>query len=166
MGRFLRPDIFLESVYAIDPEKLRRRGIRGLVFDLDMTLVEWMEQRPSPRLAGWLRDLAGQGFRMCILSNNSHQRVRSFAAAVGVPAISWAGKPLARSYRQAMRLMGTTPATTAAVGDQVFTDVWGGNRLHLFTILVLPLGRRQSPHTRFLRHLERWVLRGVEVRHS
>ena len=92
------------------------------------------------------------------VSNNKKVRVSNFGRILGVPAIS-ARKPRRRAFREAMRIMNTRPETTAVIGDQIFTDVLGGNRLGLYTILVVPLSKQEFIGTRCMRHLERVVLK-------
>jgi HAD superfamily phosphatase (TIGR01668 family) len=155
----LRPTLHYERVEQIDLAALRRQGIRALILDLDNTLVPFSRPRPARAVVRWVQEAIRQGFRPVILSNNGRGRVREVAERLGVPCIAKARKPLAASYRRALTLVGARPAETAVVGDQVFTDVLGGNRLGLLTILVRPLEEREFVGTRLLRHVERAVLR-------
>ncbi len=93
MIRQLTPNMFVPSIYAIPLDRLRRRGIRGLIVDLDNTVVPWDEREPSPALQAWVDDVKRAGFGLCLLSNNLTVRVEHFAAALGVPGIPHAGKP-------------------------------------------------------------------------
>ena len=103
------------------------------------------------------------GLKLCISSNSDQRaRVRAIGRELVVPQLSWASKPRRWGFRQAMELMGTIPQTTAVVGDQIFTDVWGGNRLDLWTILVCPLSTNDFVTTRVVRLLERWLLRRLK----
>jgi HAD superfamily phosphatase (TIGR01668 family) len=155
----LRPQQYLDSVAAIDLKHLRRRGIRALILDLDNTLVAWGRERPARAVARWLKEARRQGFRQVIVSNNTGTRVERVAQELGVPCIPKAKKPLGASYRRALALLSARPDETAVIGDQVFTDVLGGNRLGLYTILVRPLARRELFPTRVVRLAERVVLR-------
>jgi hypothetical protein len=154
----LRPRLYVSSVYAINLERLKARGIVGLVVDLDNTLVAWNNDRASHELDRWVQRVKADGFRICLVSNNFPARVRRFGEWLGVPSVPNAAKPRRRAFLQAMRLLDTDPATTAVIGDQVFTDVLGGNRLHCYTILVLPLTEREYWTTRLVRRVERLVL--------
>jgi hypothetical protein len=156
--RLLCPAEWAESIYAIDLDDLRRRGVRGLVFDLDNTLIPWRSPRPPAELAAWFSTLGRLGFKACIVSNNSVPRVNAFASALGVPAVARASKPRRRAFHRAMALLGTTAAETAVVGDQMFTDVLGGNRLGMYTILVTPVSRWEFPGTMLVRRVEALVL--------
>ncbi len=154
----LRPHLYLPSVQSVDPRMLRRRGIRGVVLDLDNTLAGWNVPRPTREVKAWVQRLRGSGVGAVILSNNGKGRVEDFAGWLGVPFIPHARKPWAKGFRQAMAVLGTTPQTTAVIGDQVFTDILGGNRAGMFTILVTPLTRQEFVGTRAVRHVEGAVL--------
>jgi HAD superfamily phosphatase (TIGR01668 family) len=155
----LRPRLYLNAVEDINLRQLQRRGIRALILDLDNTLVTWRATRPAGSVVRWVKEARRLGLQPVILSNNHGQRVREVARRLKVPCIPKARKPFGRSYREAMALLGAQPHETAVVGDQVFTDVLGGNRLGLFTILVRPLSRHEFVATKALRRLEAAVLR-------
>ncbi|BCV25140.1 YqeG family HAD IIIA-type phosphatase [Gelria sp. Kuro-4] len=157
--RLFCPHLYLASVQALPLADLKRHGLRGLVFDLDNTLLNWNVCDVSPQTKSLFDRLKAEGFRSCLVSNNKKDRVEVVARVLDVPAISKAGKPRSRAFRQAMAVLGTSAAETAVVGDQLFTDILGGNRLGLFTILVVPLSRREFVGTRLMRCLERSVLR-------
>lgn len=158
MLRTLAPTWFVESIYDLDLDRLWQRGIRGIITDLDNTLIGWNVPEPDERLLEWTRRLQEHGFKVCIASNNSQLRVEAFARHLDVPFLSKAGKPRRRGIRAAMAMLGTTPQTTALLGDQVFTDMLGGNRLGLMTILVRPIARTEFLGTRLVRRVERLVL--------
>jgi len=158
----LRPQMYLPSVQSVDPRMLRRRGIRGVVLDLDNTLAGWRATRPVRGTKAWVSGLRSHGIGAVILSNNGRGRVEDVARWLDVPFIPSARKPSGRGFRRAMEVLGTTPQTTAVIGDQVFTDVLGGNRLGLFTILVTPLTRQEFIGTRAVRRVEDVVLRHFE----
>lgn len=158
------PHLYLASVFDIDLDRLGGCGIRGIILDLDNTLVQWNHPEPTEPLLAWLERVRAAGFQACIVSNNSSDRVASFVRSLDVPGIPKAIKPRRGSFRRAMRLMGTTPADTAVVGDQIFTDILGARRLGLFTILVHPVSRREFVGTRVVRALEGLWLRHLQRR--
>lgn len=158
------PDLYLVSVFDIDLEYLERRGIRGIILDLDNTLVQWNHPEPTEPLVAWLERVRAAGFRACIVSNNTSERVACFVRSLDVPGIPKAIKPRRGSFRRAMGLMGTTAADTAVVGDQIFTDILGGRRLGLFTILVHPVSGREFIGTRLVRAMEGFWLRYLQRR--
>ena len=160
MGRWLRPDSRSDSVYDISPRALVACGIRGVILDLDNTLVPWGARAAPPELFGWITAGRTEGLRFCIVSTNRGPRVARLAAALGLPAVTGALKPRRGALRRALGVMGTTPTTTALVGDQLFTDILGGNRLGLHTILVRPQSKREFILTRLVRWAERLVPTG------
>jgi len=155
----LTPDEIYPSLTAVDLERLRRRGVRGLVLDLDNTLVAYGRTDPAEAVLDWLRRAQEAGMRLCILSNGRPRRVRLTAQRLGIPWIESYSKPRRRGFREAARLLGTQPHETAILGDQLFTDVLGGRRSGFVTVLVNPVSRRELPHTRLVRLLERLVMR-------
>jgi putative phosphatase len=160
VGRWLRPDAEADSIYAIDPAALRARGVRGVILDLDNTIVPWGAWDVPATLGPWIAAARAAGLRLCIVSNNAGARVAHIAATLDLPVVTGAWKPRRRALRRALGMMGTAPDTTALIGDQVFTDVLGGNRLGLHTILVRPQSGREFPLTRLTRLAER-VLGGL-----
>ena len=151
------PDHYLDSAYEIDFERLYEDGYRGVIFDIDNTLVPHgaPADRRSIALFKRLREI---GYESVLLSNNKKPRVKMFSDAVGSHYIYKAGKPSPRNYREAMRLMHTGPETTMFVGDQLFTDVYGANRAGIYSILVKPIHPKEEIQIVLKRYLERIVL--------
>lgn len=147
------------TIFDIPLVQLYTFGIRGIIFDLDNSLTEWNNPELSLETISWLEDAKKMGFSMCFVSNNSDVRVREVADLVEIPFVARAGKPRRRSFRRAMDLMQTKPENTAVVGDQIFTDILGGNRLGLFTVLVSPISRKEFIGTRFVRLIEKIILK-------
>lgn len=154
----MTPAEFRPSIYAIDLTRLQQRGIRALIVDLDNTLVPWADPNPTAELQSWLKRVRASGLGVCIVSNARTRRVTAFAEKLGVPCIPAAIKPFRRGFRAALACLGTCATETAVVGDQVFTDVLGGNRLGLYTILVQPVSNHEFFGTRLVRLAERIVL--------
>lgn len=161
MFKRLNPQMYLSSVLEIEPEKLYTMGIRGIVIDIDNTIVPWSSYDLSLAVAQWLEQVKATGIAVCVVSNAKSQRVTRLITPLNIPAIAKAGKPMARSFRKAMKILKTTPPQTAVVGDQIFTDILGGNRLKLYTILVAPMSRKEFIGTRLMRQLERPILRRI-----
>jgi HAD superfamily phosphatase (TIGR01668 family) len=154
------------SVREITAGFLSARGIRALVLDLDNTLVPWHGREVPPEVAGWLGEMSAAGVRLCIVSNTHRpRRLKELAAVLGVQCVPSGGKPRRRGFRQAMTAMGVTAEETAVVGDQLMTDIWGGNRSGCLTILVDPLSPVEFWGTRVInRYLERVLLERLERR--
>lgn len=136
----LIPNFYFDSVFAIDLARLRARGVKLLLADLDNTLVPYGVHTPPPEIEAWRDALAQAGIALFILSNSRRPgRAQRFAEALGVPYEGHAGKPKSGGFRRAMERMGVTPKETAIVGDQIFTDIWGGNNAGVLTLLVHPI---------------------------
>lgn len=151
------PGEYVESSYVIPYEELYRQGYRGLIFDIDNTLVPHGAPADQRARALFAR-LKKIGFGCCLLSNNKESRVKLFNDAVKVHAIFKAGKPLPANYRRAMELMGTDAGSTIFIGDQIFTDVYGAKRAGIRTILVKPIHPREEIQIVLKRYLEKIVL--------
>jgi len=152
------PDEKIASTYLIPFEKLYEEGYRGLIFDIDNTLVP--HGKPADKRSIQLFErLRRIGFASCLLSNNNRKRVRPFADDVGTEYISMAWKPRRSGYYKAMEKMGTTVENTIFIGDQLFTDVCGAKRIGMRNILVDPINPREEIQIVFKRHFEEIVLR-------
>lgn len=147
----------MTSAYRIDYGKLYREGYRGIIFDIDNTLVPHGEpaDERSRKLFGHLRKL---GFQAVLLSNNKEPRVKSFHDAVQADYIYKANKPFAEGYRKAMEIMGTDKENTVFIGDQLFTDVWGAKKIGIKTFLVQPIHPKEEIQIVLKRFLEKIVL--------
>lgn len=163
IGAF-KPDLYLKTIYDLDPQALRRRGIRALLVDLDNTLVMWRYGQPGEEEAAWMDSVRAAGIQPCIVSNSRPSRVYACADYLQVPAVADAGKPLGRAFRRAMEILGAAPHETAVIGDQLLTDIFGGNRLGLYTILVVPVSKRELMWTRMMRRIERRLLKSLRER--
>lgn len=134
-------------------------GVTAVLVDLDDTLIASNSDVPAAGSLEWLAGICAAGLAVVILSNGHRDRVARLAELAGVPGIALAGKPFARAFRRARALLNDVdPATTAMVGDQLFTDVVGAKRAGMVTILVRPLTKGKLPHTRIARRLERMLL--------
>ena len=159
MYNLLCPSLILKSLQEIEAHNLQQRGIRGIIFDLDNTIIPWDSQQMSPEVIELLHTLVAQGFKLCLVSNNMDKRVRTIAGIFDIPFISRAYKPAKSGFQQALAAMGLAENQVAVVGDQLFTDVLGGNRLGLYTIWVKPLSAKEFIGTRITRRLEKLAVR-------
>ena len=156
---WFRASFACHDIFEITGAALKRRGVRLLLADLDNTLVPYGVPLPDDRLKAWRDDLAAHGGTLFLLSNNRHEsRPRIFAEGLDVPYIGRAGKPKSPSFHKAMERMGAEKGQTAIVGDQVFTDILGGNRAGISTILVEPIRLAGNPG-RYLRYAAEWPFR-------
>ncbi len=147
------PDLLVQSVYDIDLRQLKQRGINGFIFDIDNTLVTYDDAVAGEKLSMWLGQLSREGFSAVLVSNNSRKRVARFAASVALPFYARALKPCKHYLAKACRTLKIPPEHMALVGDQVFTDILGGNRMKMFTVLVNPISDKD---TWFIRQKRRW----------
>ncbi len=155
MFSILTPDLIAPSSVSVSPYFLYSRGIRGLILDIDNTLVTYDDPEPTPLVLEWFSKLDSLGIRVAFVSNNNAQRVERFNASLGYIAFSKAGKPLRRSMDCAIAALGLPKSKIAMIGDQLFTDVLAGKRSGLFTILVPPIQDKRDLFTRFKRLCER-----------
>ncbi|NSW75457.1 MAG: YqeG family HAD IIIA-type phosphatase [Candidatus Atribacteria bacterium] len=161
--RFL-PNLYVNDLSEISLELLKEKGIKGLILDLDNTLVAWNQHEPPPETISWVQKAKEMGFLVFIVSNALEERVQHFSWTLGVPGISKAQKPRRSALRSAVLRMNLSLSEVAVIGDQVLTDVWGGNRLGIYTILVRPLNPKEFFFTRLGRMFERMVLRRFSLR--
>lgn len=157
-----QPDLMVDGVHQVSAELLAELGVQGVLIDLDDTLLPSTGDALDAASEAWVRGLQRAGIPIVILSNGERGRVARLAERFGIEALALSGKPLRSAFRRALALLGTPPERTAMIGDQVFTDVLGANLAGLVSILVRPLTPGKLPHTRWVRHLERMILRGGE----
>lgn len=155
------PDEIQDSTYNIDFENLYEQGIRGVLFDIDNTLVEHGADA-TERAIALFRRLGEIGLRSCLISNNKEERVLRFNKEIGTKYIYDAHKPSGKNYKKAMELMGTDLSNTIFVGDQLFTDVYGAKRIGMRNILVRPIDPKEEIQIVLKRYLEKIVLHFYE----
>lgn len=156
------PNDYISSIFEIDIESLKKQGIKGLIFDIDNTLVPYDVEAPTKEIIKFFKELRENGFKICLLSNNTKERVIRFNQGLKIFAIHKARKPLVRNFKRAMQLLETDKHSTAIVGDQIFTDVYGGNRAGLTTILVAPVSDKDEWITKIKRGVERRVINAYQ----
>ncbi len=156
IGRFY-PDYYITSAYAINYQKWYAKGMRGILFDIDNTLVSH-GARADKRAIDLIAQLKKIGFRVCLISNNREERVKLFNDDVQVCYIYKANKPSRKNYRKAMDMIETTVDTTIFIGDQLFTDIFGAKRTGITTILVSPIHPKEEIQIVLKRYLEKFVL--------
>jgi HAD superfamily phosphatase (TIGR01668 family) len=154
----------VETLFDIDIDALAAQGIRGIIFDLDNTIIPWDSREMDATIVAWLRDVLDRGFKVAIVSNNWRGRVREIAARFDLPFVSRAYKPAKTGFRRALAELGLEPGEVAVVGDQLFTDVLGGNRLGLMTIWVKPLSANEFIGTLIQRRAERLAVRMLRAK--
>jgi uncharacterized protein len=158
--KIFHPKLHIKEVQAIDLPGLKAIGIDSLIVDLDETLRKRNSRDIPERSIKWIEDVKAQGFKVCITSNNPFGwRMGNVHEKLKVPVSFLSFKPFPFAFWQAMQQLGSTPATTALVGDQVLTDILGANLLGIYTILVNPIsGMEMGFFRRKMRQLENWIL--------
>lgn len=155
---FAYPKMYLNNIKEISIEILEKHNIKGLLLDVDNTLIDYKQEMLEGTVE-WCNDLKRNGIKMCVLSNsNKLEKVQMVANTLDIPYINFAKKPLKSGFRRAQKLLELKEENIAVVGDQIFTDIIGGNRCNMFTILTKPLHEQDIFITRIKRPLEQWVI--------
>lgn len=162
MYQYFIPSQYVKKVYDISPAMLLEQNVTGIITDLDNTLVEWDRADATPMLIDWLKDMKDAGIQVVIVSNNNELRVKSFADPLGIPFIYQARKPMGRAFRKALSIMNVKRENVVVIGDQMLTDIFGGNLNKLHTILVLPVAQSDGFFTRFNRMVERRIMKKLK----
>lgn len=164
MYRLLCPHQVVDTLYDIDFDALAVRGIRGVIFDLDNTIIPWDSCEMCSDISDWLLAVIDRGFKVAIVSNNWRSRVRAIADRFGLPFVSRAYKPAKAGFRQALAALELEPHEAVVIGDQLFTDILGGNRLGLMTVWVKPLTSHEFIGTRIHRRFEKLAVRMLKAK--
>lgn len=153
----LYPDTYLKRVEDINIEFLQKNKIKALILDVDNTLIDY-SQNLSESIVVWAKELKGQGVKLYILSNtNKKEKVEKISKKLDIPYKSFAKKPLKKGFLEVQKILNTKPENIAVVGDQIFTDIIGGNRCKMHTILVEPIKEKDFWYTAWKRPLERKI---------
>ena len=164
MFKILQPDEQYDNVHEIDLDKLKEKGIKGIICDIDNTLAPYKQEIILEDSKKWLHKLQSKGFKVCLVSNAMERRVDFFRQQFDLPAIGQAVKPAKRAFKKALHeILQLDNKETAIIGDQVFTDVLGGNRMGLYTILVNPLEKNEFFATKLVRIIEKLIFKREKV---
>ncbi len=155
----LCPHRFCHGVAEISVEDLQAEGIDTVLLDLDNTLVPWQKHDMTEEVRAWLLSLKEAGMKMFLVSNSRFgKRIITLSEDLGIPHVRRAWKPRKKGFLYAMKELGSEPSKTVIIGDQMFTDVLGGNRLGLYTVMVHPIAKREFVGTKLSRTAERVFL--------
>jgi HAD superfamily phosphatase (TIGR01668 family) len=159
------PSEYYTSAYVIDFAEYYKKGYRGILFDIDNTLVPHNAPATEEaiRLIHRLKEI---GFGICLVSNNKEPRVAEFNKSLDVKYIYKAGKPKRSGYQKAMQLLGTDTTNTLFVGDQLFTDLWGANNTGITSLLVQPIDKKEEIQIILKRIPEKWILHSYLKKHQ
>ena len=154
----LSPDLIEPDVLSIDFYELQTLGVQGIILDVDNTIVPWNEDVLSEDVIKLVARLKASGMRICLLSNSLEKRVRGIADILQIDAVPASLKPRKKAFKRAIEKLDLSPEKIVVIGDQIFTDIFGGKRMGLKTILVTPLSSEELLWTRFFRKIEKLIL--------
>lgn len=164
MKNLLKPDYYVNSIYNINYQKLKDMGIKNIIFDIDNTLVKWKTPKINDKAKILLESLIDKGFNICILSNSSAKRVKNFTDNNKILYFSGIGiKPMKNKFYGALNVLKAKKEETCIVGDQIFTDILGGNRIGITTILVEPIDSNELITTMFIRKIEKKIKKKLNM---
>lgn len=149
------PDKIFNNINEITAYIIKDEGIKGLVLDIDNTMAPKHVALPDDLLIKWITGIRKEGIKLFVISNNNHGRVSKFAEALDLPFICSGMKPFPFSFKKAVMAMELTPKEVAAVGDQIYTDVWGAHTAGLIAWLVMPVDIKETLSFRIRRHFEK-----------
>lgn len=155
----LYPDIYFESIFDVQTEDLQDMNIKGVIVDIDNTIVPWDNKKLNDEVFNWFKELIQNNFKLCLISNGMSKRVEYFSNQLDIPAIGKAVKPRKKAFKQALKILDLKRSEIAVIGDQIFTDILGGNRMGFTTILVDPIVENEFITTKIMRYFERLVIK-------
>ncbi|MGM8364650.1 YqeG family HAD IIIA-type phosphatase [Virgibacillus sp. W0181] len=158
MLKLFLPNEHVKSIFDIQPDYLKLLGIKGVITDLDNTLVAWDVANATQEVIRWLELMREHDIKVTIISNNKEERVTLFSEPLHTPFVFDAKKPLSKAFKKGAKQMGLKKEEVVVIGDQLLTDVLGGNFAGFYTILVVPIVETDAKITRFNRKIERRVL--------
>lgn len=153
------PDIYQKSIYKIDYKKLKKAGIKCILFDLDNTIAPVSVSVPNKKMKDLIEEVKDMGFKVIIMSNSPKSRVEPFKEMLNVDCSASSMKPLSKKYKKIMKIYNFKDIEIAAVGDQLLTDIYGANRMGITTILINPLSTNDIVFTKFNRMIEKYIIK-------
>lgn len=149
------PDVYQKSIYTINYQKLKENGIKCLLFDLDNTCIPYIDKNPTQKLKKHFDKLQDLGFKIIIFSNSSKERLKPFKNELNIDCCPKAKKPKKTKFLKVLKTYNYDLSEVAIIGDQLMTDVYGGNKVGIMTILVNPISEIDMPFTKINRFIER-----------
>ena len=154
----LYPKFYYENVQSIDLEELDKVGIKGIILDVDNTLIDYKRIMPQG-IKEWVDEAKNKSFKVCILSNsNRKDKISKVAEDLNLEYIMYAKKPMKSGYVKVLKMLELPAEKCIAVGDQVFTDVIGANRMNIVSAYVEPINLKEYWYTKWKRPIEAWIL--------
>lgn len=160
----LYPNCYLKKATQITLELLKENHIQGIILDVDNTLID-LERNLLEGIEQWCKELKEQNIKFCILSNSNHKdKVKAVAEKLQIPYFYFGMKPLKKGFKKAIELLNLPVENIAVVGDQIFTDIVGANRCHMYSILVEPVAEKDLFITRIKRPLEKHIMKKYQMK--
>lgn len=160
MLKHMTADLYINDVASVDPEELKNKGIKGVLFDIDNTLEPYHTAKPGQATKDIFEKFTDAGLKVAILSNARIERVVEFCEDFTENWVAKGGKPLSRGYRQLSAMLELEPSEIATIGDQLFTDILGGNLFGCYTICVKPIEKKEPAFVAFKRIFEKPFMKG------
>lgn len=161
--RVLYPNVMLDHISDISLEQLKALKVSALILDVDNTLTTHNNPEPDSKILNWIEIMRKNEIKLVIASNNSGARVKAFAKKLGLDYVSRAAKPLPVGFLRVAKRMGVSASSFGVVGDQIFTDILGGNLFGAKTFLVKPMQMEKSWAFRLKRKLEKPILKAYAM---
>ncbi len=152
------PDIYAQSIYKINYKKLKKRGIKCLLFDLNNTLVSYDVDYPNDKLRELIFELE-KTFKVIIVSNSGKDRIRPFKEKLNIDASYNSKKPFKKKFKKIMNLYNYQDTEIAMIGDTLITDIWGGNRMGFTTILVNSISEDEPFYMHFIKKIDQYIIK-------
>ncbi len=152
------PDIYAQSIYTINYKKLKKKGIKCLLFDLNNTITSYDNDYPEPALTELFYELEGS-FKIIIVSNSNKDRIRPFKEKLNVDAAFLARKPFKKKLKKILNEYNYKDTEVAMIGDMIITDIWGGNKMEFTTILVNSVSEDMPIHVRILKRIDNYIIK-------
>jgi HAD superfamily phosphatase (TIGR01668 family) len=159
MIKKLQPKEMKHSIYDVNLEALAQKGYKYIIIDLDNTITPWNKNEISQELVDWILSAKKLEYKICLLSNSNYKRSQNYASQLEILSAPKGGKPFQSAFKRALNILAAEPENTVVIGDQIFTDILGGNRMNMYTILVDPLSSREFIGTKINRFLEKLLVR-------
>lgn len=158
------PDIYIKSIYYIDYEKLKERGIKCILFDLDNTIAPISIKKPNKKIKDLFIKLKNMGFKIIIFSNNGKTRIKPFKEELEVDCAFRCKKPRRKKFDVILKDYKYNISEIVIIGDNIVTDILGGNKVGITTILVNPISNKELPHAKISRLYERHIMKKLSKR--
>ena len=164
MIELFKTDMYVKDIYTIDYKKLKSYGIKCILFDLDNTLVPYFRNKPSRKIKDLIEKLKENGFKVIIFSNSGKKRLAPFKKILEVDCSYLSRKPFQKKFKKVLKEYKYTQSEVTMIGDQIMTDIYGGNRMGIFTVLVKPISKKESLPTKINRVIEKKIIKKLEKR--